>query len=63
MLFDLGIGVTYAEVKAQYRSRALRLHPDKHNSDRTGLSNEEAEELFKLYNNAHSYLKTKLANN
>ena len=29
-LFDLGRGATYAEVKAQYyRSRALRLHPDK----------------------------------
>ena len=61
-LFNLVRGATYAEVKAQYRQRALVFHPDKHNPDRTGLSNEEAGELFKQFNNAHSYLKDKYAN-
>jgi hypothetical protein len=59
-IFELGYAASYAEVKAKYRAMARIYHPDQHNPDRTGLTHSQAEQLFKLINNANEYLRTKL---
>jgi DnaJ-class molecular chaperone len=59
-IFDLGYAASYAEVKAKYRAMARIYHPDQHNPERTVLTHSQAEHLFKLINNTHEYLRTKL---
>ena len=60
-IFGLGYAATYLEVKAQFRAFARIWHPDQHNSDRTGKTDEEAKEFFQLINNSHEYLKAKVS--
>jgi DnaJ-class molecular chaperone len=59
-ILGLGYAATYAEVKAKYRAMARMYHPDQHNPERTGLTHSQAVQLFKLINNAHEYLRSKL---
>ena len=37
------------------------VHPDKHRSENTGISNHEATEKFQEFNNAYDYLMSNLA--
>ena len=53
----LEMGVTVQEVNVRYRFLARILHPDKHNTEVTGMTSEEAAEMFKLVNNAQQYLR------
>ena len=55
------MGVTVREVNVRYRFLALRLHPDKHNTEATGMTPEEAVEIFKLVNNAEQYLRENIS--
>ena len=41
-----------------YRTLAQRLHPDNHDPSVTGMTSEEAVELFELVNNAQQFLRT-----
>ena len=52
----LGLGATETEVKIAYRALARIYHPDKHDPVRTGMTQVEASDYFKLINNAQSYL-------
>ena len=54
---ELEAGFTDREVQARYRFLTQQLHPDKHDSEETGMKSEEAEELFKLFNNAQEHLR------
>ena len=56
-VLGLEMGVTVREVNVRYRFLARRLHPEKHNTEVTGMTSEEAEETFKLANNAQQYLR------
>ena len=59
-VFNLGYGATIREVKAEYRSLARVYHPDKHQPEQTGMSDEDSKKFFQLINNAHTYLRSKL---
>jgi hypothetical protein len=61
-IFNLGYGATLAEVRAQYRALARIYHPDKHPlyRARTGKTDAEAQQFFRLLNNANEYLCSKL---
>ena len=52
----LGLGATETEVKVAYRALARIYHPDKHDPMRTGMTQAEASEYFKIINNAQAYL-------
>jgi hypothetical protein len=52
----LGLGATETEVKVKYCALARIYHPDKHDLQRTGMSQEAAADYFKLINNAQAYL-------
>ena len=43
------------KVNVRYRFLAHRLHPEKHDTEATGMKSEEAVEMFKLVNNAQQY--------
>ena len=60
--YGLEVGATVREVKIRYRTLARRLHPDKNDPSVTGLTSEEAVELFKIVNNAQQFLCTILRN-
>ena len=45
----LGLGVAYRALTRIY-------HPDKHDPTRTGMTQAEASEYFKIINNAQAYL-------
>ena len=51
----LEMGVTVREVNVKYRFLARRLHPDKHDTEVTGMTSEEAVETFKSVNNTQQY--------
>ena len=51
-VMGLETGVTVREVKVRYIFLARQLHPDKHDQKETGMTSEEAVEIFKLINNA-----------
>ena len=51
------MGVTVREGNVQYRFLVRRLHPDKHDTEATGMVSEESVEMFKLVNNAQQYLR------
>ena len=61
-VLGLEIGAKVREVKIRYRTLARIPHPNKHNPNVTGLTSEEAVELFKLVNNAQQFLCTTLIN-
>ena len=54
---ELEAGVTAWEVQVRYWFLARQLHPDKHDTEETGMISEEAEELFKLVNNAQEHFR------
>ena len=56
-ILGLGFGASETEVKVQYRALCRIYHPDKHDPAKTGMSNEEASDFFKLINNAQAYLR------
>ena len=56
-VLGLGLGATEREVKTNYRALSRMYHPDKHDPDKTGMTHEEANEFFKLINNANQYLR------
>ena len=56
-VLGLGFGASETEVKVQYRALSRIWHPDKHDPARTGKTAKEAEEFFKLINNAHAHLR------
>ena len=49
--------MTEQEVKTNYRKIALIYHPDKRRPASTGMSPNQAEEYFKLVNNAYKCLR------
>ena len=55
-VLGLGLGATETEVKVAYRALARIYHPDKHDPMRTGMTQAEASEYFKIINNAQAYL-------
>ena len=56
-LLGLEMVVTAREVNIWYIFLAWRLHPDKHDTEVTGTTSEEAVEMFKLVNDAQQYLR------
>ena len=56
-VMELEAGVTAWEVQVRYRFLARQLHPNKYNTEELGMTSEEAEELFKLVNNAQEHLR------
>ena len=56
----LEMGVTVREVNVRYRFLARIIHPEKHDTEVTGVTSEEAVELFNLVKNAQQYLWTKI---
>ena len=56
-ILGLGLGASETEVKVKYRELSRMYHPDKHDSTKTGLTDEQASDFFKLTKNAHSYLR------
>ena len=59
IFLELPFSATEREVKVRYRKLARIYHPDKHEANKhvTGLTPVEAEDHFKLINNAHEYLR------
>ena len=55
-VLDLEPGVTRREVNIRYRFLDRQLHPDEHYTEVTGMTSEEAVELFKRVNNAHQFI-------
>ena len=55
-ILNLSGDATEREVKTIYREIARIYHPDKHRPDPTGMSPNQAEEYFKLVNNAYEFL-------
>ena len=49
---------TEREIKIRYRQLARTYHPDKYNSTTNKMSKSEAQEHFKLLNNAYKFLRT-----
>ena len=56
-VLGLEMGVTVRKVNVWYRLLARRLYPDKHDTEATGMTSEEAVEIFKLVNNKQQYLR------
>ena len=56
-LLGLEMGVTVRKVNVRYIFLARRLHPDKHDTEVTGITSMEAVEMFKLVNNAQKYMR------
>ena len=54
---ELEPGVTRREVNVRYRFLARRLHPDEYDPEITGMTPEEAGELFKRLNNAQQFIR------
>ena len=57
-VLELETGVTVWEVNVRYRFLTRILHPDKNITEVTGMTSEEAVELFDMVNNAQQYLQT-----
>ena len=56
-ILGVGLGATETEVKVKYRALSRINRPDKHDSTKTGMTYEEAENFFKLINNVQAYLQ------
>ena len=59
-VLGLEMGVTVQEVNARYRFLAVILHPEKHDTEVTGMTSEEDVEFLKMVNNAQQHLRTKI---
>ena len=57
-LLGLEMGVTVREVNVRYRLLAQIIHPEKHDTEVTGMTSEEAVEIFNLENNVQQQLWT-----
>jgi DnaJ domain len=57
IILGLGLGASEMEIKVHYRQLARKYHPDKNDTNLTGLTTTEASDFFKLLNNANEYLK------
>ena len=55
LIINLVGNVTEQEVKKNYRKISRIYHPDKHRPVLTGMSPNQAEEYFKLVNNAYEF--------
>jgi hypothetical protein len=49
-------GATEREIRVKFRQLSRIYHPDRHKSDETGLTDQQAKEKFQEINNAYSYL-------
>ena len=56
-ILGLGLGASDMEIKVHYRQLARKYHPDKNDTNVTGLTTTKASDFFKLLNNANEYLK------
>ena len=56
-VLGLDLGVTVREINMQYQFLSRRLHPDKHETEVTVMTSEEALEMFKLVNIVQQYLR------
>ena len=56
-ILGLSIGASERELKVAYRRMSRKYHPDCHNPQETGLSHEEAVQMFQFINNANAYLR------
>ena len=59
-ILGLGYAATYAEVKSQVPSNGKDISSQPVYPERTGLNHLQTVQLFKLINNAHEYLRSKL---
>ena len=59
-IFGLSYSATYVDVKAQYRAQARVYHSDKHNPERTGTTDDQANNHSQPINSACEYMKPKL---
>ena len=57
-ILNLSEDATEREVKTNYRKIARIYHPDKHRPASIGMSPNQAEEYFKLVNNAYEFLRS-----
>ena len=62
-ILELERNVTGREVKIKFRQLSRIYHPDKHQPEKTGMSNDEAKELFQKFNNAQEILIEHLKTN
>ena len=56
-VFDLGVEATFSQVKANRNKLAWIYHPDKHRSERTGLTQEGAKQYMQIINRAYEFLQ------
>jgi DnaJ-class molecular chaperone len=56
----LSLSATERELKVRFRLLSRKYHPEKHKSEETGLSDEQAKAKFQEFNNAYAYLRTRL---
>ena len=50
-------GASETEVKVQFWAMSRIYHPEKHKTEQTGMTKEDATTLFNIFKDAHSYLK------
>ncbi|KAL7536025.1 hypothetical protein ACHAXR_011344, partial [Thalassiosira sp. AJA248-18] len=55
-VLGLGLGASETDVKIKYRALSRLYHSDKHDSTKTGMTDQAASDFFKLINNAQAYL-------
>ena len=56
-VLGLDLGVTVREINMQYQFLSRRLRPDKHETEVTVMTSEEALEMLKLVNIVQQYLR------
>ena len=50
------VSTSQREIKIKFRQLSRTYHTDKHQSEKTGITNDEAQELFQAFNNAQEIL-------
>jgi DnaJ-class molecular chaperone len=56
----LDLTATEREAKVRFRHLSRQFHPDKHQPNETGLTEDQAKAKFQEFNNAYAYLRDKL---